>query len=866
MKRTLFFFLLTALLYLFQGCQANGQQPQSLTTSNNPVPLHEGMLASTTGRGESHRLVDAPDAVIEIGKPIKGGAPWDPAFQENGLNRSFIGAFNDGNVFQDAYLYYPLEVVIDLEQQTALNKFCLTDLNGEGLFSLSYLDKDKAWKRIINKKLNRTFEWICFEDLKCNSRFLKLTFADPAANVGEIRLFSNQAIQQVTVKPPPTPPAYPTFKTLVGVNINTEDPIYQMSLFEFVREYHDWHLEIGDNNPYDCQPYRWNPSNAYAGWSFDKLYDDMTDAGVVIAADLKGNIPALQKHTNEDKPISKNGDPQNPQSYAAHAEYLYQFAARYGSKQLNPNSLSDRVEEEALSGLDQVKYIENWNEQDKFWIGRSKSDAQRASYFHPFEYAAMLSADYDGHEQTVKLKTTQADCQRDFPVGIKLADPNIKVVMSGITGLYLDYVKGIHAWAKINRKDGRFPADVINFHHYSNNFGGQAGGPGKDACGISPEADNLYGRLKKLVDYRNAYLPEQEIWLSEFGYDVHPRSPQRVPLIGNFDAEEVQGQWLVRSFLAIAAAGIDKAQLFTLTDHYHGDPAQRFSTCGLLELAKEQNHSTPFPEFRARKAYYYLYAMKQALRDFRFQNILKTSDPRISVYEFEHQSIAGKKAYAVWANTSTDYRQNDFSIMLGASVQSARLIELVGQDLDGKKTDLKLNDYQIIIPEVSERPVFVITDDKTPDFSGCAWNIRVDKTMIKKDGDFQYGDPAQLIDEPTHEKTAALRQPICGKGGTPINSWIPLPGEGWPGAEVAAIIDLKKEHLLKGISIFDGISQGWLKIEIGQPDNWQLLDRYRTTKYNEWKHWLNMDIKTRYLRITCEDPGAVINEIVLLGQ
>ena len=111
------------------------------------------------------------------------------------------------------------------------------------------------------------------------------------------------------------------------------------------------------------------------------------------------------------------------------------------------------------------------------------------------------------------------------------------------------------------------------------------------------------------------------------------------------------------------------------------------------------------------------------------------------------------------------------------------------------------------------------------------------------------------------------RQPICGKGGTPINAWMPLPGEGWPndGREVAAIIDLESTKLIKGISVFDAVSQGWLRIEIGEPGNWKTLDRYRTTKYLEWKNWLNLDIKTRYLRIVSEDPGAVINEVVVLG-
>ena len=862
-------FFLALLGYFSCGCQANGQSPipNPNMVLDQPIFLNEGMVSSVTGRGESYRLVDGKEFSVNLREPLAGGAPWDKNFKENGVNRSFIGGFNDGNVFQDAYLYYPLEVIIDLDSPSSVTQFCLTDLNGEGSISLAYQNEEKNWKEVLNNTLNQNFRWVCHDNLNIKARFLKLTFSSPSANVGEIRFFSDNPSPRKPTLTNPTHRPYPTFKEMVGVNINTEDPIYQLSLFEFAREYHDWHMELGDHKPDDCNIYSWNPTNAYVGWSFDKLYDDMNDAGVMLAADLKSNVPSFQTYTNEDKPIKKNGDPQDPASYAAHGEYMYQFTARYGQTELGAATLTPRVQEQVASGLGMVHYVEDWNEQDKFWIGRSKSKQQRAAYFNAFEYAAMLSTDYDGHENTVFHQPTNPSCNQAFPTGVKNADPNTKVVMSGITGLNLDYVKGIHSWAKMNRKDQAFPADVINFHHYSNNFGGQAGGPTKTSKGVSPEEDDLYGRLKKLVDYRNSYLPDQEIWLSEFGYDVHQNSPQRVSLIGDFDAEEVQGQWLVRSFMAIAAAGIDKAQLFTLTDHYHGDPGQRFSTCGLLELAKEQNPHTPFPEFRARKAYYYLYAMKTALRDFRFSNILKTDDPKISAYEFTHSSIPGKKAYALWSNTSEDYRRQNYSFKLTKPADSAHLLSLLDQDLDGDKKELKLNNRDLVIPEISERPVFILTDNVRPDFPDCAWNIPIDKSMISIENDVKYGDVTMLIDEPTQENSSDLRQPICGKGGTPINAWMPLPGEGWPddGPEVAAIIDLESTKLIKGISVFDAVSQGWLRIEVGEPGNWKTLDRYRTTKYLEWKNWLNLDIKTRYLRIVTEEPGAVINEVVVLG-
>jgi hypothetical protein len=150
------------------------------------------------------------------------------------------------------------------------------------------------------------------------------------------------------------------------------------------------------------------------------------------------------------------------------------------------------------------------------------------------------------------------------------------MVMGGLAGLDLNYIKAMKAWADWNR-DGDFPADVLNVHSYSNNIGGQ----GASRIGISPEADRLKDRLKELVDYRNRYLPGKELWLSEFGYDTHPASVQRAPAIGATSEEEVQARWLARSFLAIAAAGFDRAAQYMLRD-VSPESTTKYDTSGLV--------------------------------------------------------------------------------------------------------------------------------------------------------------------------------------------------------------------------------------------------------------------------------------------
>ncbi|MEM9824482.1 MAG: hypothetical protein AAF985_25575, partial [Bacteroidota bacterium] len=709
------------------------------------------MIFNLSARGESHLLVDqqlkADEPFPVHGQSIPGGFPWSASrFHESGWNQSFLGRFNATTIYQNQNLYFPIELHIDLGQTAQIDGICLADLHGEGKINIAVGD-GKKWTSIYDAALNKTYAWHCQKDLGQSARFLKLTLQDPSANIGEI-LLSGKGVSSHPKTVQTT--SYPLMEQFIGVNINTEDPPVQMAVFEFVREYHDWQLELGDQHPNDCEIYRWNPSNAYEGWSFDRIYQDIADNNIQIAADLKSNIPALLEYTIEDRPCEKNAATDHPASYTAHAEYMYQHSLRYGHTSQYPPSIQDRLGEPVKSGLGMIHYIEDWNEQDKYWMNSSGHPQQEAAYFQPFEYAAMLSADYDGHESSLELKANGQDCPNpssSYPIGVKNADPTMKVVMGGLSSLNLDYVKAIQYWARLHREDQQFPADVLNFHHYSNNYGGQTAPPGQSAIGVSPEADLLYQRLKRIVDYRNHYLPGKELWLSEFGYDSHPASPQHAPSIGSFSAAQVQGQWIVRSFLMIVAAGFDKAQLFTLTDNYKGNPEQLFSTCGLLELAEEQNPFTPFPEFDAKTAWYYVYTMKRLLKGFRFQQRISTSNRDLYIYQFVHHKNPEQIIYALWSGTSKDHSIENVKIDLPHFAQSANLVQLADRDIDGVLRPLRLEKNSVVVPEVTESPVFLQINQNRKDILGCDCSIALDPSMIVDTDAPLKGNPYHLIDE-----------------------------------------------------------------------------------------------------------------------
>lgn len=849
---------LSFLLLLASSCTGKAQ---------HLIPLSNGMIFNLSARGESNRLVDQQQLPMgkwpKHGQAINGGFPWDKnSFVSNGWNRSFIGDFNATHVYQNLNLYYPIEIWVDLGQETTINNLCLSDLHGEGQLKVS-IGKKGEWQTIFDGPLSQTFAWNCQTKINKKGQYLQLIFGDPSANIGEILLNGKNTFT-------PTPPlakskAYPIMKDFMGVNINTEDPPNLMALFETVREYHDWQLELGEKHPSDCNSYQWNPSSAYEGWHFDRIYQDLIDNNIEIAADLKSSIPALLEFTVEDKPIAKGSDPLLPASYTAHAEYMYQFAARYGRQKIADKKIQQRIGETPQSGLNKVKYVEDWNEQDKYWMSGTGTPQQEAAYFSPFEYAAMLSADYDGHESSLQMKADGKACtgQTLHPVGVKNADHSMQVVMGGLSSLNLDYIKSIHLWAKLHRNDRQFPADVLNFHHYSNNYGGQTSPPTATAKGVSPEDDQLYEKLKAIVDYRNQYLPSKALWLSEFGYDLHPESPQRAQAIGSFSAAQVQGQWIVRSFLAVAAAGFDKAQLFTLTDNYKGNPAQLFSTCGLLELAEEQDPFTPFPEFAKKQAWYDVYTMKQVLGEFRFDRIQVHSNPQLRIYRFVHSKDASKKVYVLWSATSKDHRIKNIQLKLDQAATSAHQINLKLGDIGGRQQKLTLSNQSIDIAEVSESPIFIVVNDAAKPFSNCDCSIRLDTSMISSEDQPMQGNPYHLIDE-QFLKNGQVRQILCGELGKVDQPWVQT--NGGSDKPMTAIFDLKKPYLIKGLSVFDLFNQGWLRIEYGTPDNWQVLARYQTYKYNEWKSWLNLNIETQYLRIIYEDPKAIIGELLLCGH
>ncbi|MBC7913656.1 MAG: hypothetical protein H7Y07_05985, partial [Pyrinomonadaceae bacterium] len=413
-----------------------------------------------------------------------------------------------------------------------------------------------------------------------------------------------------------------TMDQFMGINAFVDDPVDKLKAVGFIREYHNWEWD-DDGKGYPKNELKWAPGI----WNFDEFYQSINQAGLEIGPCIQGNVKWLHKNLNNlaDKPIDEiDADTEDPRSYRKKAQFMFQFAARYGSTKIADTKLTLSANQPRNSGMKLIRYVEDWNEQNKSWEGKN-------AQFSAEEYAAMASADYDGHAKTM------TGGNGNF--GVKNADPNIRFVMGGLAGLKLSFVKDMKRWFEKNRADKKFAADVINFHVYAwkSEDGWEDGGPAK-----SPEEAGFREKLEEITAYRDGNLPGVEVWISEFGWDTNPGSPLCPPVIKPFDIQEIQAQWLVRSYLAFAAAGVDRAQAYMLRDV---DPKSKiwYSSCGLMG---------PKGDWTPKKSWYYVYTMKNTLKNMKYAGEVLTNEPDLHIYKFKDTKTQ-QGVYAMWCGSSS---------------------------------------------------------------------------------------------------------------------------------------------------------------------------------------------------------------------
>ena len=464
-----------------------------------------------------------------------------------------------------------------------------------------------------------------------------------------------QSTLDPTQLPIQTNPAF-TVDRLTGININRDAPLDKLDCAGFVREYHSWILDQGDgmtphnllNGPpspeYPNQEFRWNPPyQAQFPIQFDDFYQTISGQGIEICADmiettsLMGNTGDLNQNGNWDllgrlerKPLQWNlfNDSQNPglapglsttdpNSYREHADWLHNFAARYGNSAY-PTPLTKYPDETQVTGLGLVDYMECFNEQNKWWVPEP-GENPFLYQFSGAEYAAMASMDFDGNggQFMNELCADDDGCSpgeiMPYEVGINIADPTMGFAMGGTWNItledidndgYPDHLGWLEEMASAMAEDRcpggvcpdgvePFVFDVVNFHEYcylggDGEYGSQNMG---NSIWVAPEEFREYGLRGELVSAQHLIATHplmsnvQELWLSEFGYDdlqgTVPDFPAEFATIDPTFHQTI-ADWTVRSVLEISASGFDRGVVYNIRDAFPEGGTWAQNT-GLLE-------------------------------------------------------------------------------------------------------------------------------------------------------------------------------------------------------------------------------------------------------------------------------------------
>jgi len=440
----------------------------------------------------------------------------------------------------------------------------------------------------------------------------------------EIQFYGNytagKSITPATIK------SFP-LKQMFGINgfeWNFEDPNNPLHIdnqrfkaaktFTGLRHYMDW--EKLESSP---GSYTFNPTNS-GGWNYDVLYDSCKRAGIEVLACLK-TLPGWMQQTYpadqrdaENVPVKYGRDFTNPMSYIEQSKAAFQYAARYGSNKNvnrsllhvnnNPRWSGDSINTIKV-GLGTVRYIECDNERDKWWKGRK-------AYQTAFEYAANLSAFYDGNKNTMGAG-----------VGVKNADPNMKVVMAGTALAVTDYLKGMVDWCRRNRgykTDGTVNLcwDVINYHLYSADS--KTSQSGNAARGAAPELSGAAEVAADFIQAAHQYANDMPVWVTELGYDVNQGSPYKAIPIGNKTALQTQADWILRSSLLYARCGIERIFFYEMYDDNPSSSIQ-FGSCGLINTDKTRKPAAD-----------YIYQANNLFGNYTYQKTIN-KDPFVDCYK-----------------------------------------------------------------------------------------------------------------------------------------------------------------------------------------------------------------------------------------
>lgn len=360
-------------------------------------------------------------------------------------------------------------------------------------------------------------------------------------------------------------------------------------------------------------------------WDFDQKLNLFKSNGSSIMFNLKEAAPYMQP-TNYTGPTDrtriKNINPKldrndiavttDPQSYSHVARICYLIVARYGSNSSIPSSYNSQYQEnDGLYGLNLIDFFEYENEIEANWI-------QYDGYYNPHEFAAMMSAVYDGHKGALGIG-----------FGVKQADPNMKVGNAGLVSPNLDFIKEMMSWWDTYRGIGDYPFDFYSVHHY-NAFRNEPYTPvwsSVPAYGLPPEQGDIIPLMKNMSDFRDKFTPNLEIAITETGYDEQNGGMHSPQDSTQFLRSRHKAVWLMRNFMLLASTGTDQIQQYWWANRWPTrledlNPAniqrELFYTSGYTDGILDYNDTNRKPLM----SWWYVTAFRNELAGYKFSHMI----------------------------------------------------------------------------------------------------------------------------------------------------------------------------------------------------------------------------------------------------
>lgn len=636
---------------------------------------------------------------------------------------------------------------IDFGANYVITGIAFLDTNGTPVWTISD-GHPFGWNEIAQVTMDSYNWWhsVTFDNPQ-PTRYLHLSADYCDSGVSEIALYgykhSELSAEQKAVTAPKagiTSGKELTAGGAVGFNAFIDDPMTAIMSAGNVREYHNFSWLIDSEGKVKFDQGTWGDMDSY--------YSEMKKQNIDIIPCFQGGSPVVYGESEYPEiPVAKGADTLDPESYAVHAQAMYQVAVRYGSnKDIDPDTINISGDKEAKVGLGLLNALENCNEPNKSWSGK-------ASYFTPYELASMCSADYDGHEGTIPN------------AGVKTADENFRLAVGGLltTPALFTYLDEMKAWFDYNRSDGKFAVDILNVHMGPDTY--------------NPEDSDFRERIAELQKWIDENAPGTELWISEFETAM---ADCEVEGVDNHDNENYQlkyAQRVARTYLEAIAQGTDRITKFQLRDEGEGV----YYNSGLV---------TGKGEWEKKLAWYYVSCMTTVLENADFT--MEAFENGVKCLSFEERDT-GDTIMCLWSPTSDDTVIEDYTLSAGDFLKA--YLTVPSELAEGTTSELAVEDGAVTV-DVSETPVYITFSDKAKTvINGRSARIAPESICLTQDGStevcdlesapsdstlnqfYRMFDEPHTMPDPVYGSTAGLENPQTNVTSSNITCYVQFDGD-----------------------------------------------------------------------------------------